>query len=1079
VKPHDESGAREAPAQEKPSQAYDLFIAYSWVADRALVSRLQTALERFGRPWFRPRTIRVFRDDSSLPMTSDLWVSICSGIERSRFFLLIASPESAALKADGARSWATREAEHFLGLGKGDLNLAQRFGIAVTAGQTPWTDQVHNDSTCAVAPTVIEALHEQSRQPLVIDLRARHNESRFENRSRFDSAVATIAAGVMGRDKDELFGAHLRRQRIALLTTVAVAAVLSGLALAAIQFSRVANERAKQVDQQRTLAEERAREATRQRLIAEERALEVSRQQTHADQQRALAEQKTLEATEQRHRAEERTRDAENQRAAARQQLIRTHVALAQTLLVSNNEPRATAYLVAARQSGLDNVAIRTMFQWATQTCPDVILPRRESGISEKTAITWTHDERHIRTAGDDGIGRAWELSTSKSTLPSSAYAPRDLLAVAWSPDSTLVATISGRDLEIWDARKSQVLFRRENDRRGPPHLLLWSPDGKRILSAGDGAKTWGILQGMEPHLALTNAPVSAAAWSPDSAKIAIAHNQGLEIFGIDTRSTRSALIRHPDAVKSVTWSPNGTRLAIASSGIARVLDVSSGREVTQWRVEGSDSISLSWNPSGVSILSISGNYAQQMDPESGRAMAAPLAYDSKVRAVSWSPDGTKIAIASWDVLRVWDVATGQPLSLPLPLRDGVKSITWSPSGVHVAVESSRAIAIWRTTRSHARLLPLVHDSSVLAMAWTPNGARLSTTTQGRIRWTWEGRTGQLVSSATRDSVPTSSLRHPIAWNHDATMVAVASEGNSVQVIDGLTGKPVSRHMHKDQVTALSWSPDGRRVASASARLELHVWDAVTGLLSLPSIRTGDLTFSLRWSPDGSSVAAAVLDGGVRMWDATTGRLRVPPLVHGDGVRVIEWSHDGALLASAGYDNTAQIWDSNTGRARSPRLQHSDNVSALSWSANGHYIATSSRNLVQIWDARSGRLLSTPISHSDDVIAISWAPDGSRLATASRRYAQVWDPHSGQAVLPSFEHADLIAIAWNPLNDSLATTSLGGTARIWDTSPDWHSLADWHRVLPRCGFSLSKDGVLVPTFRQERAEKPVLRHRIP
>src|SRR5579863_5094100 len=75
---------------------YDAFISYSHAKDKALAAALQSAMQRLGKPWYRRRALRLFRDDTSLTATPHLWPDIEKALGRSRFLILLASPEAAA-----------------------------------------------------------------------------------------------------------------------------------------------------------------------------------------------------------------------------------------------------------------------------------------------------------------------------------------------------------------------------------------------------------------------------------------------------------------------------------------------------------------------------------------------------------------------------------------------------------------------------------------------------------------------------------------------------------------------------------------------------------------------------------------------------------------------------------------------------------------------------------------------------------------------------------------------------------------------------------------------------------------------
>lgn len=85
-----------APDVAAPSSAsYDAFISYSHAADGELAPALQAGLQSLGKPWYRRRALRVFRDKTSLSATPELWPTIERVLAGSRYFVLLASPEAA------------------------------------------------------------------------------------------------------------------------------------------------------------------------------------------------------------------------------------------------------------------------------------------------------------------------------------------------------------------------------------------------------------------------------------------------------------------------------------------------------------------------------------------------------------------------------------------------------------------------------------------------------------------------------------------------------------------------------------------------------------------------------------------------------------------------------------------------------------------------------------------------------------------------------------------------------------------------------------------------------------------------
>ena len=78
------TGARTATGDDpRVGPVYDGFISYSHAADDLLAPKLQAGLQRFAKPWWKRRAVRIFRDEASLSANPHLWSSITEAMDGS------------------------------------------------------------------------------------------------------------------------------------------------------------------------------------------------------------------------------------------------------------------------------------------------------------------------------------------------------------------------------------------------------------------------------------------------------------------------------------------------------------------------------------------------------------------------------------------------------------------------------------------------------------------------------------------------------------------------------------------------------------------------------------------------------------------------------------------------------------------------------------------------------------------------------------------------------------------------------------------------------------------------------------
>jgi eukaryotic-like serine/threonine-protein kinase len=119
---------------------------------------------------------------------------------------------------------------------------------------------------------------------------------------------------------------------------------------------------------------------------------------------------------------------------------------------------------------------------------------------------------------------------------------------------------------------------------------------------------------------------------------------------------------------------------------------------------------------------------------------------------------------------------------------------------------------------------------------------------------------------------------------------------------------------HAGSLRAVTWEPDGKRIAVAGSDMSIQVWD-VKSKQKVLTYHYTTVVNALAWSPDGKYIAIAGADGTAGVLDPTTRIGRLVTIYHGHfgSVNAVAWSPNSFLVASASDDKTVQIWDAATG----------------------------------------------------------------------------------------------------------------------------------------------------------------------
>jgi eukaryotic-like serine/threonine-protein kinase len=602
-------------------------------------------------------------------------------------------------------------------------------------------------------------------------------------------------------------------------------------------------------------------------------------------------------------------------------------------------------------------------------------------GKAEVNSLAFSSDGEFLATALGDGGVTVYNSRTGKSIRTLGNMHSDSVFSVAFHRDGRHLASVGAdRKVKVWDWTTGRNVFTcpspsDADHNRGTGYGLAFSPDGRRLAVASDGAVhvwDWENQQPVLPPLRGHAKKGISVAFSPDGRRLASGSWSGeVMIWDAQTGELVHTLAEHHAPVSSLVFSPDGRRLVSACFDRRLIVwDATTGVRLRTVEAGNGLVLGVAVSPDGSRLASAGEDKTLRVwESATGREILDLRGHTGWSQGVAFSPDGLRLASAGGDgTVRIWDATPlrGDEAQEAFTLSQGageVWTLAVSPDGRRLASAGLGADSRVKVRDLNSRLVTFEftgHWSVVFCVAWHPDGQRIASSGLDAERTlfvvrVWDARTGEVGLN-----LPIATEAYAVAFSPDGEYLVTGSANRTVQVWDARAGRQLGKFgTHGRPVLGLAFSRDGRRLASASGDGVVKLWD---------------------WDPSRL---------GDEQKPRRTFRARVPL-----AGMTFAFSPDGRRLVAGGEEHTVRIWDLQTEQVQDLR-GHSGDVWATAFSPDpeGRWVASGGEDTaVKVWDTRSGELVHSFRGHTGLVSSVAFSPDGRQLFSGSRdKTVKVWN----------------------------------------------------------------------------------------
>lgn len=395
---------------------------------------------------------------------------------------------------------------------------------------------------------------------------------------------------------------------------------------------------------------------------------------------------------------------------------------------------------------------------------------------------------------------------------------------------------------------------------------------------------------------------VTCVRYSPDNKEVATSSSAPtlMLLDGATGEVKRSMSSKHTGTTYALAWSADGKQLATCSADKSvHVLDAASGELVhslSMGKAVGDMQQGIAYTSEGWVSASLAGTLTL-IDAASGQVKQTYVGHQGRILMIYADKHGAVMSLSADGRLLVWEKggATGAARLVDLGT-DVAFGYTTTEEDIYV-VTGKQAV---RYNSTEAVPTVVAEDAN--------NATALAVTAEKQIVFLYPSKavlSGTSVELALPKFDGTCAAAHgtTVALGGDQEVRLIRVAGGTMEPISTLSGG------HQSTVSAVTFSADGKRVATGDVSRVINVWSAADGTilfgpLSYHTLRVSQLAFD----STGQQLLSSSSDCSVIAWNLEADTRKIEDNAHRGGVSTIAWGPNGEVL-SAGGDFCIRVWN--------------------------------------------------------------------------------------------------------------------------------------------------------------------------